>query len=482
VKLKAKNILIAFGTLIGATTFFTLMAMATAPVPVQAIDPMTQGNTVEYTDQPPTIADRVIQAHYLANSYTWAVSETRNLASPLYAFPWQQANYQEYICWWCQSEMFNSLLAPNEISAINASLPPTIRAGQVRDPILGTECDSTYAEPTCPVNALRSSPTRFIRLADVHWTTATQPVAGQFTLTSIISQYLPGAKTAYADGINPIMIIRDSPDWASAAITDANGNNHHYKCQPPTPAHYQDFANFVTQVITVFYPYITYYEIWNEPDLSRALIDGNHPEKGDSGYTGCFGSNPISGNSDASGGISYTNMMKVVYPAVKAIWPNVTLIGPAIAESPSNDPFLTGAISAGLESYIDIVSYHAYEYTWEPGGVPNSHFQYLGLVSKLITPTTPVMLTEGGWVTYTYPVPAQVRITQSLYLSSSYQYAVTDSLGITNPLVGYIWWRAEPGGGFGTELFDTYTITSTGVISLRPNLIYTTYLSLQPAP
>jgi hypothetical protein len=148
-----------------------------------------------------------------------------------------------------------------------------------------------------------------------------------------------------------ILIVRGSPRWATVP----------YKadCAPIQPSKYARFAAFLAAAVARYSkpPYnVVYWQIGNEPD---AYIFSH-----DSGY-GCWGvkSDPY------YGGRAYGEMLKVVYPAIKAANPDVQVLhGSLLLDRPYNPKtgsglsarFLEGVFLAGAADSFDILPFNAY--------------------------------------------------------------------------------------------------------------------------
>ena len=165
-------------------------------------------------------------------------------------------------------------------------------------------------------------------------------------------------------GLETIAIVLFTPGWAQKYIG--------YTCGPIAEAAFDDFAEFMQALVSRYSkpPYnVRYWEIGNEPDIDRALVPGN------SGY-GCWGEP----DDPYYGGGYYAEMLKAVYPEIKAADPNAqVLIGGLLLDcDPINPPesppgsgslkdctpsrFLEGILNAGGGDFFDGIDFHAYDY------------------------------------------------------------------------------------------------------------------------
>jgi hypothetical protein len=164
---------------------------------------------------------------------------------------------------------------------------------------------------------------------------------------------------ARAVGIQPIVTIQLSPAWAQKVPN--------YACGPIRQDKFEAFAAFMEQLVQRYgsaTPYrVRYWQIGNELDLApeETVFDNIY---------GCWGDL----NDPGYGGGYYAEMLKVVYPRLKAADPNARLmIGGLLLEcDPYNaDPctnerrkksgyFLQGVMDAGGGDYFDYVDVHSY--------------------------------------------------------------------------------------------------------------------------
>jgi hypothetical protein len=158
---------------------------------------------------------------------------------------------------------------------------------------------------------------------------------------------------------------------------------------------YADFASIVVQHIMAKYPQITRVELFNEPNNSGW---GNFPVNGD--YT----------QIDRSG-MGASVYMKAAYAAIKAVDPQMTVVGPALSDGgTTTDPrkFLPTMLQNGCGpgTCYDVFSVHNYD--WENPTVTKAQ-SYMNRWSIYQTlqqilaqngyPNVHVMLTEWGYST-----------------------------------------------------------------------------------
>ncbi|MBA3944567.1 MAG: hypothetical protein H0X37_08405 [Herpetosiphonaceae bacterium] len=211
-----------------------------------------------------------------------------------------------------------------------------------------------------------------------------------------------------ASGTEPIVTIRSVPAWAQQTPGSA--------CGPMTPAAYSAFASFVHDVVVRYSapPFnVRYWEMWNEPDAPT--VSGDQPY-------GCWGD-----PSDAYyGGGKFGDMLKVVYPAIKAAnpWAQVLNGGLILDCDPTNplpgEPcvagkFLEGMLRSGAGNAFDLLAYHAYSYwssnradwdltslKWQArGGSTLGRLSYMrSLLNQYGSTNKPIIMDEGGMICY----------------------------------------------------------------------------------
>lgn len=171
-------------------------------------------------------------------------------------------------------------------------------------------------------------------------------------------------------GLEVILIVRSTPEWAQAVTGQ--------KCGPVTSDKLPAFAAFMQDVVERYSapPYnVKYWEIWNEPDIGSTDVPSDN-------IFGCWGD----ANSPYYGGEYYGEMLKAVYPQVKAMDPDAQLLvgGLLLFCDPINPPetepgagttknctparFLEGILEGGGGDYFDGISFHAYDYYYEKSG------------------------------------------------------------------------------------------------------------------
>ena len=168
-----------------------------------------------------------------------------------------------------------------------------------------------------------------------------------------------GLIDAYNNNLTLIAMIRNTPGWARMPKYGA------YKCGPVDATALDDYAQFVYDLVLRYSqpPYnIHYFEFGNEPDIDPVLLGTNY-----SAIYGCWGDE----NDAYYGGGYYAEMLKHVYPAVKAASPEsqVVIGGLLLFCDPTHVPigktcessnFLEGILRNQGAANFDILSFHGY--------------------------------------------------------------------------------------------------------------------------
>ncbi|MCF6390250.1 cellulase family glycosylhydrolase [Mycobacterium sp. MBM] len=133
-------------------------------------------------------------------------------------------------------------------------------------------------------------------------------------------------------GMGILGVLQWSPDWATSGDT---GVGH--------PDNVQDYAAFAAAVAQRYGSKITSYEVWNEPNAS-------------------FFWSPVDP-------VAYTNLLKATYTALKAVDPNITVVGGVVGAGltwgdVTMNPvdFVQAMYDAGADGFFDAISFHPYNF------------------------------------------------------------------------------------------------------------------------
>ncbi|MDZ4718791.1 MAG: hypothetical protein SH847_10110 [Roseiflexaceae bacterium] len=192
----------------------------------------------------------------------------------------------------------------------------------------------------------REANPRWVRAGDMLWSEV-EPTPGVYNWAAL-EQVEANVRRLRQIGFEPIVIVQQSPAWAQREPGRL--------CSPPRPEYAGAFARFM-QALAARYAdgptAIHYWEIWNEPDYSAAEVQ-------DSQGFGCWARSDM----PFYGGSYYGDVIKQVYPAVKAGNPYAMVLAGALAYQWPNDTvsreFLRGILASGAGNSFDALSFHAY--------------------------------------------------------------------------------------------------------------------------
>ena len=283
----------------------------------------------------------------------------------------------------------------------------------------------------------------------------------QWNAVAELDDKLSGAS---ANGLSTILIVRGTPSWAQKVPGSG--------CGPIKQDKLESFASFLVDAVKKYGgpPYnVKYWELGNEPDVDPSLVRPNS-------VFGCWGDN----NDPYYGGGYYAEMLKVVYPAIKAADPEAkVLIGGLLLDcDPTNPPegqfclpgkFLEGILANGGGDYFDYVSFHGYiPFTgpafggggllydqhlpkWEHrGGGVTGKIDYIREIMAAYNLDKPIIHTEGSLICPEWNA-SQCNPPVDAFYEAQADYVVR--LYVQNwadGLFGTIWYQFEgPGWRFG---------------------------------
>ncbi len=234
---------------------------------------------------------------------------------------------------------------------------PLSNANVPLETVFGVEMSQIRSDSV--LSKVKAANVRWIRRAAIPWRLI-EPSEGQRNWAAI-SDLEREFQTASENGYKLVIVVREAPAWAQAL--------QGISCGPIKQDKLQAFAAFMHDVVGRYSapPYNVYYwEIWNEPDISPQLVPADS-------LWGCWGNE----SDQYYGGGAYAEMLKTVYPMVKAAQPEAQLMvgGLLLDCDPQNPPagkdckparFLEGILHAGGGAYFDGVAFHAYDYYDNP--------------------------------------------------------------------------------------------------------------------
>jgi hypothetical protein len=247
-------------------------------------------------------------------------------------------------------------------------------------------------------------------------------------------------RTAAENQFSSVVLVRKTPSWAQLYPGVECGSIH--------PSNLDEFATFMSDLVTRYsqYPYnVKYWEIWNEPDVAPSEVPANS-------YLGCWGDIL----DDYYGGGYYADMLKAIYPAIKAADPEAQVLigGLLLACDPTKfDPgcepslFLEGILDNGGGDYFDGVGFHSYDYynnllgrygngSWDSfwdadGPVIIAKADYLrnllstyGVTGKFLFNLESAVLCEPDWVT----CDSTFETTKAYYVAQAYAVSIAKNI------------------------------------------------------
>jgi len=224
---------------------------------------------------------------------------------------------------------------------------------------------------------------------------------------SAMSAFEDELRRLAAAGIQPIVIVHQSPPWATL---------HETACSAVRPDKLPAFAAFMSAAVNRYKApefNVHYWELGNEPDVDPTLVGRDQ-------VFGCWGD----ANAPYYGGQYYGEMLKVVAPAIRSADPAAKiLIGGLLLDRPvdlqpgPNKPalFLKGILEAGAADCFDLVPYHAYPSfinaqmdhdttaysSWAPwGGMVLGKARFLRQIMDEYGVDKPLLLNETALICY----------------------------------------------------------------------------------
>jgi hypothetical protein len=188
---------------------------------------------------------------------------------------------------------------------------------------------------------------------------------------------------AQRQGLRVIARIGFVPAWARP-----EGSTHTYLA----PERYGDLADFCA-AFAQRYPAVDHLIVWNEPNLALEW-----------GYR-------------APDPTEYAQMLRVVSERVKAVRPEVQILGGALSptlgaaavengvpDAIEDLAYLQGMYDAGAAPYFDALAVHAYGWRFPPDAEPDPaaiNLRRIELLRQIMVRNgdahKPAMITEGGW-------------------------------------------------------------------------------------
>jgi hypothetical protein len=216
---------------------------------------------------------------------------------------------------------------------------------------------------------VKGAGTTWIRLNGVLWdeVEANEGDRDWSVLANLESQL----KKAAADNIRVVLIVRRTPSWAQKLPGSY--------CGPVKESKLGAFADFMYDLVRRYSvsPYnVKYWEMGNEPDVAPELAENF----GDDVPFGCWGDPGES----YYGGQFYAEMLKQVYPKIKAADPHSQVVvgglllscdNGTVCPEENSSRFFEGILVNDGGNYFDGISFHSYEdYLYETGRYGSSRW------------------------------------------------------------------------------------------------------------
>lgn len=282
--------------------------------------------------------------------------------------------------------------------------PQKVRPWPVSDFGYGTQVhgNATVGDPAQIMRSVRNDLGLDWVKAQIRWDNIhPSPDAGQwFFYDGVIDE-------AQRNNLHLMLSVVTAPEWTRAA-----GGIH------GPPDDYNEYANFLTEMINRHPGKIDAIEVWNEQNLDREWVsaDGINPEK-------------------------YVEFLTVAYNAIKAADPNIIVISGALSPAgPSQPPaflndfeYMDRALAAGMLDVADCIGAHHNGYNVPPdvlvqdtGSLPEAGTAtYRGPFDNQFSGNTPNTLwtfksTIDGYIEriQAYPNPKPLCVTEFGWASS----------------------------------------------------------------
>ncbi len=201
---------------------------------------------------------------------------------------------------------------------------------------------------------------------EVYWKEV-EHVKGQYALPSVSDTFV---NAALAKGVKPLLTL----DYGNPLYD--NGD------KPTTDDAIEAYAQYAAFVATQFKGRVTLYEIWNEWDLGTGNTTPGTPQ-------------------------AYVKLLNAVYPKLKAVDPNIVVVGGGVSGGALLSSYFVEMLDAGALTVADAISIHEYIFTATGSGrAPETLAgKLLGAEETLRSHNGnqdyPLYLTETGWPTNT---------------------------------------------------------------------------------
>jgi hypothetical protein len=200
---------------------------------------------------------------------------------------------------------------------------------------------------------------------ELYWSEVEQ-IPGAYTFPSIFESYMGKLKQ---DHIAPLVIL----DFENPLYDGGN--------TPYTPDAISAYGKYAEAVLKHYGSQIKAVEVWNE-------------------FNGSFCIGPATESRAAT----YTAILKQAYAGVKAIRPDVTVVGGSTSTVAL--PYWKELMADGALAYMDALSIHPYRYDSPPEGIEHDIVELQALIKQYNGGNSmPIWVTEIGWEEQNSPFP-----------------------------------------------------------------------------
>ncbi len=251
------------------------------------------------------------------------------------------------------------------------------------------------------LNSLRQAGIASIR-DEVVWG-ALEREQGKLTMPERFDEYV---RRAAGQGVNVLLIL----DYGNRLYDDGD--------RPRSPEAIEGFCRYAEFVVRHFGQSVRLYEIWNEWDIGIGV-----PERYNKG-----------GSAE-----DYFRLLQAIYPRIKAVDPNVTVLAGAATSGGISKGWLEGIVKLGALQYCDQISIHSYNYSAGfPERGPEACWTWIAGLQNMLRQyhdgrDVPLCVTEMGWPTHISKSGTDPELAAS-YLARLYL------LARTAPWFTGLWW------------------------------------------
>jgi hypothetical protein len=292
----------------------------------------------------------------------------------------------------------------------------------------------------------------WLRPLGVNWSQV-QPQKSQPPDWSVLASLEQELQNAADQGMQVILRVQSTPDWAQQVPG--------WACGPILQTELDEFGIFMFALVDRYKHQVKYWELWNEPDVDPDLVPSNS-------QFGCWGD----ADDPYYGGEYYAEMLKAVYPQMKAADPQAqVMVGGLLLDCDPNrvcpedisTKFLEGILLNQGGTHFDGISFHAYDYylgaagqysnsnwqsSWDttgPVGIAKAEYiesmlSQAGLIGKFIMNTEAAIVcdincdsvfetTKANYLAQSYSSAFSVNLRANLWYSTRANYRNTDLFG-----------------------------------------------------